>query len=266
MRGMSLVAWTFAALALGAAAADKSSKSDKADDEESPVSAKFAYDWTAGKYGRLRNSYASIGSLTVTADGDDYSVDLVLPYVHQSGPGRIIVIAGRRPVVIIGPDEKVTGLGDVTLGLTRYLLNQEDHKVDLDLGAIVKFGTASPQKGLGTGKEDYSVQAAVGREWHGLNATLTGGYTLVGKVEGQDYHNAFYGSFDLSYDVTKALSIGATYSDGASVIPGTPPSRDAQFYLTYKPTKHIKLEMYYLKGYTVQSPDRGAGISASLDL
>lgn len=266
MRRASLAVLGLAA-AFAANAADKPGKADKSDDsDDSPVSAKFAYDWTAGKYGRLRNSYASIGSLTVSADFTDYSADIVVPYMHQSGPGRVIVIAGRRPVIIIGPDEKVTGLGDVTAGLTRYVLNQEDHGFDLDLEAIVKFGTASPQKGLGTGKEDYSLQAAVGREWHGLNATLTAGYTFVGKVEGQDYHNAFYGSFDLAYDVSKGLTVGATYSDGASVIPGTPASRDVQLYLTYKPTKHISLEVYYLKGYTVQSPDRGAGISASLDL
>ena len=254
-----------ALIASNAAAADKSGKSETADKDELELSAKLAYDWTSGKYGRLRNSYSSIGSVTVTADYGDYSADVVVPYVHQSGPGRLIVIPGRRPVVILGPDEKASGIGDVTAGLTRYVLDQEDHGVDVDVGVIVKFPTASADKGLGTGKYDYSVQAAVAREWRGLDVTLTGGYTFVGKVEGQDYRNAFYWSLDAAYDFTKAWSIGATYSDGASIIPGTPASRDAQFYLTYKPTKRTKVEVYYLKGYTDQSPDRGAGISASLD-
>jgi outer membrane putative beta-barrel porin/alpha-amylase len=267
MRRAAIPALVAAALfASNAAAADKSQKSEAADAaDELDVSAKLAYDWTSGKYGRLRNSYSSIGSVTVTADYGDWSADLVVPYVHQSGPGRLIVIPGRRPVVILGPDEKVSGIGDATAGLTRYLLNQEDHGVDVDVGVIVKFPTASADKGLGTGKYDYSAQLAVAREWRGLNVTLTGGYTVVGKVEGQDYHNAFYESLDVAYDVTKAFSIGATYSNGASIIPGTPASRDAQLYLTYKTTKRTKIEVYYLKGYTIQSPDRGAGISASLD-
>ena len=36
-------------------------------------------------------------------------------------------------------------------------------------------------------------------------------------------------------------------------------------YLDYKLNKRLKLEAYYLKGLTVQSPDRGAGISLALD-
>jgi hypothetical protein len=258
-------AWLVVALFVlaNAHAADKSA-ADKSDD--SPISAKFAYDWTSGKYGQAKDSTASIGSLTVTADFTDYSVDVVVPYLRQSGPGRLIVLPGRRPVVVLGPDERVTGLGDVTGGVTRYVLNQEDHHVDLDVGVIVKFATASADKGLGTGKYDYSIQAAIGREMGGFNATLTGGYTFVGKVEGQDYHNAFYGSFDLAYAVTKAISVGVTYSDGASVIPGTPASRDAQLYVTFKPSKRTKIEVYYLRGWTTQSPDRGAGVSAAVDL
>jgi len=36
-------------------------------------------------------------------------------------------------------------------------------------------------------------------------------------------------------------------------------------YLDYKLNKRLKLEAYYLKGLTVQSPDRGAGVSLALD-
>jgi hypothetical protein len=36
-------------------------------------------------------------------------------------------------------------------------------------------------------------------------------------------------------------------------------------YFDYKLNKRLKLEAYYLKGLTVQSPDRGAGISLALD-
>jgi hypothetical protein len=261
-RAWLLVAVSFAAP--GALAADKPDKSDEPGD--SPISAKFAYDWTTGKYGRARDSTASIGSLTVTADFTDYSVDVVLPYLRQTGPGRLVLVPGRRPIVVIGPDEKVSGLGDVTGGVTRYVLNQEDHGIDLDLGVIVKFATASADKGLGTGKYDYSIQSAIAREMGGFNATLTGGYTFVGKQEGQDYHNAFYGSLDLAYEVTKSTSVGVTYSHGASIIPGSPASRDAQLYVAFNPWKGTKLEVYYLKGWSYQSPDRGAGISASMGL
>jgi hypothetical protein len=235
-------------------------------DAESAVNAKFGYDWTAGKYGQSKDSTASVGSLTLTSDFNNYSVDFVLPYLRQTGPGRLIVIAGRRPIVVIGPDQKASGMGDVTGGITRYVLNEEDHYVDLDAGAVVKFATASADKGLGSGKYDYSLQASLGRSFAGLVTTLTGGYTFVGKPANQGFHNAFYGSFDLSYHLTKAISLGFTYSAGGTIIAGLPGTRDGQAYVTFKPIKGVKVEVYYMKGWTTQSPDRGAGISVGCDL
>ena len=69
--------------------------------------------------------------------------------------------------MIVGPDQKVSGMGDLTGGITRYVLNEEDHHVDLDVGAIVKFATTSAGKGLGSGKYDYSLQTALGRSFAG---------------------------------------------------------------------------------------------------
>jgi hypothetical protein len=235
-------------------------------DAESGLSAKFGYDWTAGKYGQSKDSTASVGSLTLTSDFKDYSVDFVLPYLRQTGPGKLIGIAGRRPIVVIGPDQKESGMGDVTGGITRYVLNEEDHQVDLDVGAIVKFATASAGRGLGSGKYDYSLQAALGRSFAGFVTTLTGGYTFVGRPPNQGYRDAFYGSLDLSHNWSESISLGFTYSAGGTIITGLPGTRDGQAYVSFKPAKGVKVEVYYLKGWSTQSPDRGAGISVACDL
>jgi hypothetical protein len=233
-------------------------------DTETGFSSKLSYDRTVGKYGRGRNTTIDITALTVGYDSDDYSFDVMLPYVRQRGPGRLIFIAGLQPTVVAGPMQNVSGAGDVTSSLTRYLLNEEEHGVDLDLGAIFKLATASASKNLGTGENDFAVQSTLGRSLGGFNTSLTLGYTYVGKPKGSKYQNAFYGTLDGSHRLNEDFTAGATYSAGSSVVAGLVGSSDVTGYVDYKLNKRLKLEVYYLKGLTVQSPDRGAGISLAL--
>ena len=253
-----------AATLLSASGLACSAGPEKSDD--AGISVKLGYDHTIGKYGLDSDSTANTTSFTVGYDIDNYAFDLLIPYLRQIGPGRLQVIAGQRGFVVVrGPDQTVNGIGDVTAGITRYLLNEEEHGFDFDLGANYKFATASEKKQLGTGKNDLAVQFAAGRSFGSLNSTLTVGYTFVGKPEGLGYRNSWYTSFDSSYRFSKMISLGATYSASRSVTEGVPGTRDITAYFNFKPSKKTHIEIYYLKGRTTQSPDKGGGITASLD-
>ena len=255
---------TLMIMALAFNGAGHAASSDRGD--ESSLSVKLGYDHTIGKYGLDSDSTANTTSFTVGYDIDNYAFDLLIPYLRQIGPGRLQVIAGQRGFVVVrGPDQTVNGIGDVTAGITRYLLNEEEHGFDFDLGANYKFATASEKKQLGTGKNDLAVQFAAGRSFGSLNSTLTVGYTFVGKPEGLGYRNSWYTSFDSSYRFSKMISLGATYSASRSVTEGVPGTRDITAYFNFKPSKKTRIEIYYLKGRTTQSPDKGGGITASLD-
>jgi len=234
-------------------------------DTETGFFSKLSHDRTVGKYGRGRDTTIDVTALTLGYASDDYSFDVMLPYIRQSGPGRPIFIAGLQPTVIAGPIQTVSGAGDVTSSLTRYLLNEEEYGVDLDLGAIFKLATASASKNLGTGENDFAVQSTLGRSFGGFNTSLTLGYAYVGKPKGGNYQNAFYGTLDGSHRLDEDLTAGLTYSAGSSVVAGLVGTRDITGYVAYKLNKRLKLEAYYLKGLTVQSPDRGGGISLALD-
>ena len=151
MRRLAIAFACAPVLALAAPAADK--------DSDSALSVKAGYDFTAGRYGQRGDTTLSTVSASVSYDTDDYSFDVMLPYLREKGPGRVIFLPGRRPLVIIGPDRKASGPGDITVGATRYVLDEDTQGLDLDVGAIVKVGSASAKKGLGTGKQDLSVQA-----------------------------------------------------------------------------------------------------------
>ncbi len=229
------------------------------------VNAQLSYDRNEGKYGTNFKSHDTSTTLTVGIDADDYAFDLVLPYVAQTGPGRRIALAGRRFVVLVEPDRTAQGIGDITFGVTRYLLGEESHGFDLDLGATVKFGTASVSKGLGTGKNDIALQASLGRSAGPLGFTLTGGYTFVGKPEGQELRNSAFATFDANWRIAKSVSAGVTYSYGAPSSTGSASSRDVTYYLSYKFTRQSKLELSVIDGRSPQSPDRGFGVTMSAE-
>ena len=235
--------------------------------DEAGIAVKVGYDHTVGKYGLLRDSTADTTTFTATYDTDNYSLDLLIPYVKQTGPGRLQIIVGQRGgiVVVSGPAQVVRGIGDVTAGINRYVLNEEDHGIDFDLGANYKFGTASDTKQLGTGKNDLAVQFVVGRSVGDFNSALTTGYTFVGKPPGLGYRNSWFSSFDSSYRFSKMISLGATYSASGSTITGLPGPRDITGYLNFKLNKKLRFELYYLKGRNSQSPDRGTGITGTFD-
>jgi hypothetical protein len=238
---------------------------DHPDTETTGFFSKLSHDRTVGKYGLARNTTIDVTALTVGYNSDDYSFDVILPYIRQSGPGRPIFIAGLQTTVIAGPIQNVSGAGDVTSILTQYLLNEEEHGVDLDLGAIFKLATASASKNLGTGENDFALQSTLGHSFGGFNTSLTLGYTFVGKPKDGNYQNAFYGTLDGSYRLDEDLTVGLTYSAASSVVAGLVGTREMTSYIDYKLNKHLKLEAYYLKGFTVQSPNHGAGISLALD-
>lgn len=250
------------------AMASPSSGGSPGSSSDSSWEVKAGYDRTVGKYGDMRDTTTATTSLALAYDTERFGVDFLLPYLDERGPGRVLFLPGRRPVVVFGPDRTASGPGDVTAGLTAYLLDQETRGLDLDAGAIVKFGTASASKGLGTGKDDFSMQVAVGRGFGPVSTTVTAGYTFVGKAPGLGLKNSAYGSVDASVSLPHRWALGATYSAGQSgtVDSTVPAARDVTIYLEWRFARHWKADAYVVKGYSTQSPDRGAAFTIACEL
>ena len=235
---------------------------DEKEDSDLGLTVQLGYEKTVGKYGQRANTTTSTSLTSITYDSDDYAINIDVPYLEQRGPGRVFLLPRRR-IIIVGSDRVASGIGDVTSGYTRYVLNEEDDGVDLDLGGIVKFATASASKGLGTGKADFSLQSVLSESFGDFHVSGTLGYTFVGKPANLNYRNAVYAAIDGSYKITSEVSAGVTVNAGGSIIPGQPRTRDTTAYLDFSPLKKLKVGAYYLVGHSTQSPDRGAGITVT---
>jgi len=230
-------------------------------EEDGEWSGSVGYDYSSGKYGGVNTTTTRSLPVSLSYAKGDYAFDLTIPYVWQDGPtGRILRFPLRLEIA------SVNGIGDVSASVTRYFIGDNEDAANFSLKALVNFGTADTNKGLGTGKNDYSLQGDVSKAFGPvttLSATL--GYTVVGKLDRLDMRNIYYGALDAAFDVSEKLTTGLTLNFGMSPFAGAPNPRDLTVYLSYPVSKNARLSVYLLKGFSDSSPDRGNGASLAFD-
>jgi len=200
---------------------------------------------------------------------ENWILDIDLPYLRQTAPVvtekqtvRIVRIGGKLiPVRGLGAAtrlEQVTGQGDATAMLTRSL--DSGSGPVWSAGAKIKFATASASSGLGTGKDDLSLQAGVINDFAALTLSATAGFTFVGRVSGLELRNTAYLDLDGSYKTSERWSIGANLSASQAVVAGTPAPLSASASATYKfrPGSYVVASL--LHGLSDASPKWGVNL------
>jgi hypothetical protein len=215
-------------------------------------------DYTSGEYGgteTINQVYVPVG---VAYRAARWGMRLTVPYVSVDGPGTIIDSGGE---FIAGPDESRSGLGDVVLGVALYdVVRDDDAGFYVDLGAKVKFGTASDTDGLGTGENDYSVQADVLKNFDRLALFGTFGYKLRGDPQGVDLRNVGFGTIGGDYRVASRTRIGLMYDYRPSAISGGDALQEATAYASFS-SGRTSIQPYLVAGFSDSSSDWGAGLS-----
>ena len=243
------------------------------DDKKNPsevLRLEAGFDYSTGKYGTRARVSDLEWSTTATYSHGPYTLEVTLPYLWQKAPPGIIVIRGRpvfRQVQAANTrSNTVHGEGDIVTSLTRMLFDQDDEHPAFDMGVEEKFGTASAGKGLGTGKNDYSLKADMWKDWDKFSLSITTGYTYIGKPASvQHINNVFFGTFDGAYKLTANNALGMMLDGSQVVIPGSAPAADVQVYLDTHVTRRSKLHFYGLKGLKDGSPAWGGGASIALE-
>lgn len=236
--------------------------------------------YSTGKYG---NTVATtIWYLPVTAEyrKGKATFDLTVPYISVTGPGGVIPGFGRAYASGTsgtggaggsgGPGQgtggKVTnaGLGDIiaSAGYTFYTTDA----LEIELVGRVKFGTADPNKGLGTGQNDYMGEFDF-TYILGQGATFMPvlGYKKVGAPPGVTTHDVPYGNFTVDQEMSETTHAGVMYAIEKSPAAGIEDQREAMVYVGEKLSPATELRLHVLKGFTTSTPDFGAGVTVSHD-
>ena len=246
---------------------------DRSAEKETTFTFSANYDHTTGSYGTGTNLPSSTLSVGLLLDiNQNWTLDLDLPYLRQTAPvvsrgqtTRVVRIGGKLvPIKGLGPVsklEQVTGQGDATVALTRNF--DFGSGPVWSAGAKIKLATARADSGLGTGKNDLSIQGGVINDFDPLTVTATAGLTVVGRVAGSELRNTGYIDLDGSYKVTEHWSIGASLSAAQSPVPGSPAPLSIATSANYKFRPGSYVTMGLVRGLSDGSPSWGVNLGVN---
>lgn len=221
------------------------------------------FDYTSGKYGSSETTDILYIPFYARYEAGRATFRLTVPYIRITGPGNVVGSGADRVVLPgpPGPRRTESGLGDIVASGFYTVLSERSSVIGLDLGAKVKLGTADEAKGLGTGENDYSLQAD-------LFKPLGGGYTLFGSLghrwygnpPGIDFKNVFYLSLGAAYRFSAERSAGVAYDYRPEIIAGGGEISELTVYVSQRLSREWKLQPYAVLGFGRASPDYGVGL------
>jgi hypothetical protein len=225
------------------------------------LSVSSGLDYSVGDYGETQDTETWFLPLNLKYQTGRYTLKLGMSYIWVTGPQT--VTPEGDPLPDGGVVTTVQGLGDVTASLFVNLLEEDTAGFDLDLAGKIKFGTADETKALGTGENDYALQASFFKSFGAWGPYLDLGYRWKGDPAGADYNNVWYGSVGTGYRLNKTWSAGADYSWRGKLTATSSAVSEATLYANYRLNDHNRINLYSVTGFTDVSPDWGLGLAVT---
>src|SRR4051812_37794979 len=218
-------------------------------------------DYTTGKYGASESTDILYIPFTGKYEVGPWTAKLVVPWIRITGPANVVGAPGDT-VVLEGENtgrRTASGLGDIVASAFYNVLNERSAPFGLDLGGKVKLGTADENRGLGTGKNDFSVQADAFKPIGALTPFGTLGYRWYGDPAGVNFKNVFYWSAGASYKMSQPTTVGVAYDYRPAIVDNGSHVSEATVFVSQKLNADWKVQVYGVKGFSTGSPDWGLG-------
>lgn len=215
-------------------------------------------DYSSGHYGVDIPTHVVYFPINLRYVAEDWNLQLTLPYLRITGPGDVV---GENNVLAVSTTKRyISGQGDAVASYSRNLFTSEDGQRLLDLTGRIKFGTADADEGMGTGKNDYSLQAdlLVGQgswAWYGSL-----GYRQMGDTDTVNFLNPWFASLGASYMPGERLQLGLTYDARQKAVANGAEVREVTLSAAYPLTRSHTLQVYAVRGFSDGSPEWGGGI------
>jgi len=215
-------------------------------------------DYSTGKYGGTVSTDILYIPFTGQYEADKYTLKLTVPYLQVTGPGNVVIDVGP-----IGTPSTTTtrqsGLGDIVVAGTYNMYDRRANGTLVDATAKIKFATADEAKGLGTGKNDYALQADLYKTLGKNTVFGTLGYKVMGSPPGVTLNNVFYASLGAGHRYSQETSAGLILDLREKASATGDAQRELTAYVSHKLGKTWKAQAYAVKGFSNGSPDWGAG-------
>ena len=233
------------------------------------VTVGMAPSYSNGQYGLDTQTKIVYLPLYTKVQWNNLDLKLTIPYLSVTGTnsflsgGTVLNPAGKVKAVTATTSTvatKESGLGDIWLE-ARYRIQGSGAIPDFIPYAKVKFGTASYDKGLGTGENDY--EAGLGAEWavgKNLFPFLEAGYRGLGSPPGVVLENIATGTLGVMVQASAHHFLTGLYTRQQAAQPEIADAVDVVVAWNYRSNSGFGFQLFLDKGLSDSSPDYLAGI------
>ena len=189
-----------------------------------------------------------------------------MPYIDTRSTGTIILSNNRNshqkgPVTRSSNTSvsKASGFGDLTLSAGYRFPASEEDSLIYNISVHIKLATADENKGLGSGENDYAIEAGLSNYFDKYSLFASVGYQFNGDTATINYDNTLYANIGFGVPQSNGNQLGAMldYSQAASA--GFDDALELSGFIDIPVSSQRSLYFYLLTGLSDGSPDYGLG-------
>lgn len=232
--------------------------------EDGVATAYIGAEYSRGKFGHAAATETWFYPFSLKYEYGRYTLKASISYLTIKGPAN--VVGSGEDFIDLGGSaatRSVSGWGDVVVSGAWTAYENAASGWLVDLGAKIKFGTADETRGLGTGKNDYALQADIYKSLGPGTAFFTLGKRKMGDPSGVDLRDPWYASVGWSQRLNPRTSVGLMYDFRQAVVAGHDPAKEITVFVSRKLTSSLKLQGYAVGGLSTASPDAALGFMLS---
>lgn len=218
-------------------------------------------EYTSGKYGGEDNTEIWFFPIVCKYTRGPWLLKVVIPYLRVTGLSSTTAI--NLPLAKKTSQSTTAGLGDVTAGMSYTLFEDTATGVMFDLTGNIKFGTADPEQGLGTGENDYAIKGELSKQTGKWGIFTDLGWKIMGSTPDLPLQDTWFGSTGLLYKISSKMTGGLIYDYRGEIADGGSKLSEATVFVSQKITPNSKIQFYILQGFSNASPDLGGGVALS---
>ena len=221
------------------------------------------FDYSTGDYGLPLSTEIITIPFAVSYTVQATTLDLSLPYLRVNGPGDVIPGIGRYAGRVRVTKSVTRGLGDLTLGATHQFAAPEGQNWSWSAGAEYKFGTASTDKNLGTGKDDFAAHVDLNCQHGALTPFATLGFRWLGNPAGADLRDYLYATAGINWAYSEKVTVAALVDWSEKNSDSGKSSSNFTVSVSRTLGSGWTAQAYGMLGGSDATPDYGVGLSLS---
>lgn len=228
------------------------------------ISVSIGLEFDSGDYGTPDTTDTWRIPMEISYSKGPFFAGASIPYISSESTGIVIISGGgthggtMRTATTSSTASSVSGLGD--LGVYAGYNFPPSGKINYRVTAHIKLGTADENDGLGTGENDYILEAGMYTLVDTNTVFASIGYQVTGDTAIIDYDNVFYANAGISFPHTSGNASGIMLDYAQAATPGFDDPVEVTGFMNMILADKSSMNFHIMLGLSDGSPDYGFGV------